>query len=87
MAGQAKKTGAGKKNKGKADADAEQDENDEDATISAATQLRTLKQKLFCNRHGTHCYINPITAEHKALNTKQLTLWAKEIVYSFSSLL
>ncbi|KAF8957716.1 hypothetical protein BDZ97DRAFT_1951097 [Flammula alnicola] len=55
------------------------DENEENPVISYALQLRELKQRLFCQKHDAHCYINPVDTEHMILNTKQLTFWAKEI--------
>jgi len=58
----------------------EHDEN-EDTVISAAAQLRMLKQKIFCNKHDTHCYIDTL-GEHRAVAIKELTYWAKEIVSS-----
>ena len=56
------------------------DENELDTSVSYASQLRQLKQKLFCQKHDQHCYINPIDGEHVPMNVHALTLWAKKIV-------
>jgi len=58
------------------------DENEPDTSVSYASQLRQLKQKLFCEKHDRHCYINPIDGEHLPMNIHALTLWAKKIVSS-----
>ncbi|KAG2749318.1 hypothetical protein P692DRAFT_20732641 [Suillus brevipes Sb2] len=56
-------------------------ENQEPPTsISFAAEFRELKNRLSCAKHtGKHCYVNPITGDHKALDVYRLTLWAKKI--------
>jgi hypothetical protein len=48
--------------------------------MSFAAELRELKNKLDCEKHGKFCYINPISGDHKAQDIYNLTLWAKKIV-------
>ncbi|KAG1771527.1 hypothetical protein EDD22DRAFT_947961 [Suillus occidentalis] len=49
-------------------------------SISFAAEFHELKNHLSCAKHtGKHCYVNPITGDHEALDIYRLTLWAKKI--------
>ncbi|KAG1719586.1 hypothetical protein EDB19DRAFT_1620925, partial [Suillus lakei] len=55
------------------------DNQDPPTSMSFASELRELKNKLDCEKHGKFCYINPISGDHEAQDIYNLTLWAKKI--------
>ncbi|KAG1848107.1 hypothetical protein F4604DRAFT_1687834 [Suillus subluteus] len=48
-------------------------------SMSFASELQELKNKLNCEKHGKFCYINPISGDHEAQDIYNLTLWVKKI--------
>ncbi|KAJ3978691.1 hypothetical protein F5890DRAFT_1479140 [Lentinula detonsa] len=59
--------------------------NDEtlNTNLNFNKQLQELREHLQCQKHrGRHCYIDPITADHRELDIATQTRWAKLIVAS-----
>ncbi|KAG1744455.1 hypothetical protein EDB19DRAFT_1906696 [Suillus lakei] len=57
------------------------DNQDPPTSMSFASELQELKNKLDCEKHGKFCYINPISGDHEAQDIYNLTLWAKKIFF------
>ncbi|KAJ3738507.1 hypothetical protein DFH05DRAFT_1464590 [Lentinula detonsa] len=63
--------------------------NDEtlNTNLNFNKQLQELREHLQCQKHrGRHCYIDPITADHRELDIATQTRWAKLIFLNQASL-